>query len=116
MEILLLLVEHRGDLVTREQIIERIWGPGVFVDTDNSVNGAIRKLRHALGDDPANPRFIGTVTGKGYRFIAPVSREETAEPAPSLPQIGPGVPTPTVDLPPVDAPMPPTPLAAPASR
>ncbi len=72
MEILLLLVEQRGQLVTREQIVERIWGKGAFLDTDNSINGAIRKLRSALKDDSEDPRFIQTVTGKGYRFIAPV--------------------------------------------
>jgi len=48
------------------------WGKGVFVDTDNSINGAIRKIRQVLNDDPEQPRFIQTVTGKGYRFIAPV--------------------------------------------
>lgn len=72
MEILLLLVEQRGQLVTREQIVERIWGKDAFLDTDNSINGAIRKIRAALRDDPEDPRFIQTVTGKGYRFIAPV--------------------------------------------
>src|SRR5262245_50175603 len=63
MEILLLLVEHPSDLVTRPQIANRIWGQGVFVDTDNSINGAIRKIRQALKDDPESPRFIVTVTG-----------------------------------------------------
>jgi len=70
MEILLLLLERRPELVTREQIAERIWGAGVFVDTDNSINGAVFKIRQALRDDPENPRFIRTITGKGYRFIA----------------------------------------------
>jgi len=89
MEILLLLVERRPELVTREAISEKIWGPGVFVDTDNSINGAIRKLRHALGDDADSPRFILTVTAKGYRFIAPVSGEEPPVEgalAPSVPE------------------------------
>ena len=72
MEILLLLVERRGQLVSREEIIERIWGKDVFLDTDNSINSAVRKIRQALKDDPENPAFIQTVTGKGYRFIAPV--------------------------------------------
>ena len=69
-EILLYLVEQRGELVSREQIAERIWGKGAFLDTDNSINGAIRKIRRALKDDPEQPRYIQTVTGKGYRFIA----------------------------------------------
>jgi TolB-like protein/DNA-binding winged helix-turn-helix (wHTH) protein/Flp pilus assembly protein TadD len=72
MEILLLLIEHREQLITRAQIVERIWGHGVFLDTDNSINGAIRKIRQVLKDDPERPRFIQTVTGRGYRFIAPV--------------------------------------------
>jgi TolB-like protein/DNA-binding winged helix-turn-helix (wHTH) protein/Tfp pilus assembly protein PilF len=80
-ELLVLLVEQRGQLVTREQIIERVWGNDVFLDTDNSINAAIRKIRYALKDDPDQPRFVQTVTGRGYRFIAPV-REAAAAPAP----------------------------------
>ena len=72
MEVLLLLLEQRGQLVTREQIVHRIWGKDVFVDTDNSINAAIRKIRQVLDDDPEQPRFLQTVTGKGYRFIAPI--------------------------------------------
>ena len=79
MELLLFLVEHRGELVTRDQIVERIWGKDVFLDTDNSINGAIRKIRQVLKDDPEQPRFVETVSGKGYRFIAPVSEPETKE-------------------------------------
>jgi TolB-like protein/DNA-binding winged helix-turn-helix (wHTH) protein len=71
-EILLLLIDSKGELVTRDQIIGRIWGEGVFLDTDNSINGAIRKIRQVLKDDPEQPRFIQTITGKGYRFICPV--------------------------------------------
>src|SRR5260370_38643747 len=72
MELLLLLVDRRGDLVTREEIVERIWGKDVFLDTDNSINAAIRKLRQGLEDDPVEPRFIYTVPRGGYRFVAPV--------------------------------------------
>ena len=78
LEILLLLLEHPGEIVTREQIVARIWGEDVFLDTDNSIRGAIRKIRHVLRDDPETPRFIQTVTGRGYRFIAPVAAD-TAE-------------------------------------
>jgi TolB-like protein/DNA-binding winged helix-turn-helix (wHTH) protein/Tfp pilus assembly protein PilF len=73
MELLLLLVERRGELVTRDEIGERIWGKDVFVDQDNNINAAIRKLRHVLDDDPEQPTFIQTVTGRGYRFMASVS-------------------------------------------
>jgi predicted ATPase/serine/threonine protein kinase len=72
MELLLLLVEKKGELVTRDQIIERIWGKDVFLDTDNSINAAVRKIRLVLKDDPLHPRFLQTITGRGYRFIAPV--------------------------------------------
>jgi TolB-like protein/DNA-binding winged helix-turn-helix (wHTH) protein/Flp pilus assembly protein TadD len=72
MEVLLFLVQHRGELVTREQLVEKIWGKDVYLDTDNSINGAIRKIRQVLKDDPEQPRFIQTITGKGHRFIAPV--------------------------------------------
>jgi len=72
MEILLLLIERKGQLVSREDIIERIWGKDVFLDTDTSINSAIRKIRQVLKDDPEKPTFIQTVTGKGYRFICPM--------------------------------------------
>jgi eukaryotic-like serine/threonine-protein kinase len=72
MELLFLLVEQRGQLVTREHIIERIWGKDVFLDADSSINSAIRKIRLVLKDDPEQPRFLQTVTGRGYRFIATV--------------------------------------------
>ena len=58
--------------MTRDQIVERVWGKGAFLDTDNSINAAISKIRQSLGDDPARPRFVQTLTGRGYRFIAAV--------------------------------------------
>jgi TolB-like protein/DNA-binding winged helix-turn-helix (wHTH) protein/Tfp pilus assembly protein PilF len=73
MEVLRLLLEQRGNLVTRDEIIERIWGREVFVDTDNSINAAIRKIRQVLKDDADEPRFIQTVPAKGYRFVAVVT-------------------------------------------
>jgi DNA-binding winged helix-turn-helix (wHTH) protein len=79
MELLLFLIEHRGELITRDQIVEKIWGQGVFLDTDNSINGAIRKIRQALRDNPEQPRFIQTITGRGYLFIAPVIEPEVKE-------------------------------------
>jgi TolB-like protein/DNA-binding winged helix-turn-helix (wHTH) protein/Flp pilus assembly protein TadD len=77
LDILLLLVERRGQLVSREEIIAKIWGKDVFLDTDSSINGAIRKIRQVLKDDPDNPVFVQTVTGKGYRFIAVVTEVGT---------------------------------------
>src|SRR5260221_2286920 len=79
MELLLLLVEERGHLVSRDRIIDRVWGKDVFLDTDNSINAAVRKVRQALRDDPERPHFVQTVTGRGYRFIAQV--EEAGTPA-----------------------------------
>lgn len=73
LELLMLLVSRQGQLVTRTEIAERLWSSEVFVDTEHGINTAIRKLRHLLHDDPDSPHFIQTVTGKGYRFVAPVS-------------------------------------------
>ena len=83
MEILRLLVVHAGEVVSREQIVEHIWGSGVALDSDNSINGAIRKIRQVLKDVPEHPRFIQTITGTGYRFIAPVVDPDSGEAASS---------------------------------
>ncbi len=72
MDLLILLVGQRGQLVSRSQIVDGLWGKDVFVDVENGVNTAIRKLRQALRDSPDAPTFIETVPGKGYRFIATV--------------------------------------------
>ncbi len=70
LELLLLLTERNGELVARQEIIARLWGKDVFVDTDQGINTAIRKIRAALRDDAEKSRYIQTVSGKGYRFIA----------------------------------------------
>jgi DNA-binding winged helix-turn-helix (wHTH) protein len=72
MELLILLVERASHLVTRAEIVERLWGIDVFVDAEAGVNTAIRKVRRALGESAERPLYIDTVQGKGYRFIAPV--------------------------------------------
>jgi len=72
MELLILLAERNGQLLTRAEIVERLWQRDVFVDTEHGINTAIRKIRHTLRDDAEEPRFVETVTGKGYRFVAPV--------------------------------------------
>ena len=82
MELLLLLVSKQGELVSREEIIARLWGPDVFIETEHGINTAVRKIRQTLGDDPEQPRFVQTVVGKGYRFVAQVtSKENSIEPA-----------------------------------
>jgi serine/threonine protein kinase/Tol biopolymer transport system component len=83
MELLFLLVERRGELVTRDEIVARIWGKDVFLDTDNSINAAVRKLRQVLDDDPEHPRYLQTVTRMGYRFIAPVLEVSPPEASPA---------------------------------
>jgi adenylate cyclase len=72
-QLLSLLVERRGQLVTREEIHEYIWGKGVFVDSENAIRTAVRKIRRALNDDADAPRFIITVPTRGYRFAASIS-------------------------------------------
>lgn len=72
MELLILLLEKEGNLVTREEIVDRLWGKDVFLDSEHGINTAVRKVRNVLRDDPERPRFVQTVTGKGYRFIAPI--------------------------------------------
>ena len=86
-QILVLLIERAGDIVTREEIIQRLWPPATFVDFDHSLNVAIKKLREALRDDADNPRFIETKPKRGYRFIAPVQKIGEAEPtSPATPR------------------------------
>src|SRR6266852_1033412 len=74
MELLILLAEKQGQLVKREEIIEKIWGKDFFFDAENGINNAIRKIRSALNDNAEYPLFVETSLGKGYRFIAPVER------------------------------------------
>ncbi len=95
MELLIFLVQRRGDLVSRDEIAERLWGKDVFLDVDHSINVAIRKIRVVLRDDPEKPRFVETVVGKGYRFAAPVSRSNgdsnpQVQPLPSPAQLASG--------------------------
>jgi Tol biopolymer transport system component/DNA-binding winged helix-turn-helix (wHTH) protein len=82
LRILLLLVQHSSEVVTREQIQSELWPAGTYVDYENAINGSVRKLREALGDSPANPRFIETLSRRGYRLLVPVSRNGATEAAP----------------------------------
>ena len=75
-----LLIECPGEVVTREQIQKKLWDGDTFVDFDNAINSAVRKMRDALGDTSENPRFVETVARRGYRFIAPVNQQLTAAP------------------------------------
>ncbi len=116
MDLLILLVRRRGQLVTRAEIVDALWGKDVFVDVETGVHTAIRKIRQALRDPADAPAFIETVPGKGYRFIAPVEvllPEAVTPPAtssasaptsgaaatPTAPvPVGPGAPAPAVPV------------------
>src|SRR5947208_15495493 len=75
-QVLTVLLQHPGQVVTREELRNQNWPPDTFVDFDNSLNTAINKLREALGDSADNPRFIETLPRRGYRLIAPVTRND----------------------------------------
>lgn len=76
LRVLMALLEQPREIVSREDLRRILWPAGTFVDFDGSLNVIVKKLRAAIGDDPGNPRFIETIPGKGYRFIAPVAVEE----------------------------------------
>jgi eukaryotic-like serine/threonine-protein kinase len=90
LQILAALVENPGDVVSREELCSSLWPDGTYVDFDEGLNTAVKKLRNALGDSAENPTFIETVPRRGYRFIAPVSsnganERETVSEAPPHP-------------------------------
>jgi TolB-like protein/DNA-binding winged helix-turn-helix (wHTH) protein len=97
-DLLVLLVEHRGELVSREAITAALWGNGGFQDLDQSLNTAIRKVRLALRDSADEPRFIQTVVGRGYRFLPEVGVKERS--------VSPESPAPGVAPPPAAVPKP----------
>ena len=84
MELLILLASRQGELVTREEAIERLWGKGVHLDAEQGINTAIRKIRLCLRDTSENPTYVQTVIGKGYRLIPPVTSPQP--PVPPLQQ------------------------------
>jgi len=77
-QILALLLERPGDIVTREQVRQKLWPADTFVDFDHSLNTAINKVREALGDSASSPRYVETLARRGYRFLAPVESTEIA--------------------------------------
>jgi len=72
MELLIFLLERREQMVSRDDIVKKLWRSDLFIDTEKNVNNVVRKLRAALGDNADRPRFLETVVGKGYRFVGPV--------------------------------------------
>jgi DNA-binding winged helix-turn-helix (wHTH) protein len=85
LQLLMLLVENKGQLVTRENIADSLWGKEVFVDVEQGINTAIRKVRMALDDPAERPRYLQTVIGRGYRFIWPVTAAEAGATGPGTP-------------------------------
>jgi DNA-binding winged helix-turn-helix (wHTH) protein len=84
-QILVMLLERPSEVVTREDMRQRLWADGTFVDFDHALNTAVNKIREVLNDSASSPRYVETVAGKGYRFIAPVAlngRAPSPEPAP----------------------------------
>src|ERR1700733_8451449 len=82
-QVLLVLLGRPSEVVTREELRQRLWPADTFVDFDHSLNSVINKLREALSDSAANPRFIETLARRGYRFLAPVEfvRKHSGPPA-----------------------------------
>jgi Tol biopolymer transport system component/DNA-binding winged helix-turn-helix (wHTH) protein len=81
-QVLAMLLRQPGEVVTREQLQQALWPADTFVEFDQGLNTAVKKIRQALGDSADNPRFVETIPRKGYRFIAPVSGAEVAAPPP----------------------------------
>jgi DNA-binding winged helix-turn-helix (wHTH) protein len=84
MELLIFLVSRREQLVSRQEIVGKLWRSDLFIDTEPNINNIVRKIRTALGDDSAKPRFLETVVGKGYRFVGPVRVLDARYPHPSF--------------------------------
>jgi len=78
-QVLVVLLEHAGEIVTREQLRQKLWPRDTFVDVNNSVNAAINRLREALGDSADSPRYVETLPRRGYRFVAPVTAVSTSD-------------------------------------
>src|SRR5436309_1483593 len=92
--VLLILLERPGEIVTREELRQKLWAEGTFVDFDGSLNVILKKLRAAIEDDSDNPRFIETVPRRGYRFIAPVSARAGTPVAPQTATVQASTPVP----------------------
>jgi cholera toxin transcriptional activator len=105
-QVLLMLLERPGELLTRDEISRELWPDGTFVDYEHGVNSAVNRIREALGDTASSPRFLETLARRGYRFLAPVERiarhdeiivSQSPEPTPS--------PGPTSEIPCASAPL-----------
>jgi len=96
-QVLALLLERSGEIVTRDELRQKLWPSDTFVDFDHSLNTAINKVREALGDSASSPRYVETLARRGYRFIAPVQRNEPMDSAkPAAADIGSSEPSPSL--------------------
>src|SRR6266700_6878355 len=86
--LLALLARRPGQILTREELKDEIWGKDTFVDFEHGLNFGIRQIREALGDDADTPRYIETLPRRGYRFIPPVETMPQASPPPASPVVG----------------------------
>lgn len=103
-QVLSLLLERAGDVVSREELREKLWASDTFVDFDHSLNTAINKVREALGDSASSPRYVETIARRGYRFIAPVQTPVQGAQASSVPESSGAAPaTPNPQRPPSNA-------------
>jgi DNA-binding winged helix-turn-helix (wHTH) protein len=82
MELLIFLLGRREQMVSRKEIVKKLWRADLFIDTEKNLNNVVRKLRTALGDTADRPRFLETVIGKGYRFVGPVRVIDAKHPGP----------------------------------
>src|SRR6201984_3354221 len=106
-QVLTLLLERAGDVVTREELREKLWASDTFVDFDHSLNTAINKVREALGDSASTPRYVETLARRGYRFIAPVQGPVQSPPQNATPAESPAaVPIPAAFQSPDPPPIP----------
>ena len=85
-QVLLMLLERPGEVLSREEIARALWSDGTFVDYDHGVNSAVNRIRDALGDTASNPRYVETLARRGYRFVAPVETVSAPSEVPFLPE------------------------------
>jgi DNA-binding winged helix-turn-helix (wHTH) protein len=97
-QLLAILLERAGGVVSREELRERLWPSDTFVDFDHSLNTAVNKVREALGDSASSPRYVETLARRGYRFIAPVETQPPANHAANI-AVAPAVGTPPANVP-----------------
>src|SRR5205814_3864361 len=106
-QVLAVLLERAGEVVTRQELQQKLWASDTFVDFEHSLNTAINRVREVLGDSASSPRYVETLARRGYRFIAPL-RTETTDPASESPPSPKQKPTPDVPAlhPELDVPIP----------